>query len=174
MADNNTPVAEPAAVEAVNETPNEGNDDRNDRDDRGNRGNRDRDRNDREDRGGAGRMQGPTDLMPELEAQGDEVERKEVANGRAYEISYIVVAGNDEAVDTTQERLKAMIEGAEGAVDNARVSEVRRLAYPIDKKAEGVYVVINARFSQTLIAEIDRFFKLEDSVLRHIVLREGR
>ena len=85
--------------------------DREDRDERGDRGRGNRDR-DREDRGP--RMQGPTDLMPELEPQGEDVERKEVANGRAYEISYIVVAGNDEAVNGTQERLKALIEGRPG------------------------------------------------------------
>lgn len=187
MADNNIPVAEPAAVEAVNAAPvennereergenrnEERNDDRNeergDREDRGERGRNNRDREDR----GAGRLQGPTDLMPELEPQGDD-ERKEIENGRAYEISYIVTAGNDEAVNATQERLKAMIEGAQGAVDHARVSESRRLAFPIKKQTEGVYVVINARFPQTLIEELDRFFKLEDSVLRHIILREGR
>ncbi len=189
MADNNIPVAEPAAVEAVNAAPvdrpvpqnapdnaqndrnNDRDDDREERGERG-RGNRDRDRGDREERGP--RMQGPTDLMPEMEPQADDAERKEVENGRAYEVSYIVRAGNDEAVNSTQERLKAMIEGADGALDNARVSEVRRLAYPINKQAEGVYVVVNARFTQTLIPEMDRFFKLEDSVLRHIVLREGR
>ena len=198
MADN-TPIAEPAAVAAVGGSPVEQNapqnnapqnnapqnerdnrdrdnrdddrGDRNDRDDRGDRGRGNRDR-DRGDRDGA-RLQGPTDLMPELEPQ-DQAERKEVENGRAYEVSYIVMAGQDEAVNSTQERLKAMIEGAGGALDNARVSEVRRLAYPINKRAEGVYVVVNARFNQTLIQELDRFFKLEDSVMRHIVLREGR
>lgn len=207
MAENNTPVAEPEAVKAVGETPaaevqtpaadapkteasatetqqnqeHRGNRDRdrdndsNDDDDRDNRRrNRDGNRDDRQD---AGRMQGPTDLMPELDASA-EGEREELPDTRAYEVTYIVLANNEEAQKSTQDRLKAMIEAAGGAVDNARSTESRRLAFPIKKQSvnqtEGIYVVNNARFSQTLIPEMDRFFKLEDNVLRHIILREGR
>ena len=206
MAENNTPVAEPEAVAAVGETPaaqtpaadapktepsakevqenNEyrGNRDRdrdpdsNDDDDRDNRRrNRDGNRDDRQD---AGRMQGPTDLMPELDASEQDAERTELPDTRAYEVTYIVLATNEEAQKSTQDRLKAMIEAAGGAVDNARSTESRRLAFPIKKQSvtqtEGIYVVNNARFSQTLIPEMDRFFKLEANVLRHIILREGR
>ena len=206
MAENNTTVAQPEAVEAVGETPaapaapsdsdapkteasaqetqqnNEyrGNRDRdrddNDDDDRDNRRrNRDGNRDDRQD---AGRLQGPTDLMPELDPSSQEGEREELPDTRAYEVCYIVIAGNEEAQTSTQDRLKEMIEAGQGAVDNVRVTESRRLAFPIKKQSvtqtEGVYVVVNARFSQTLIPEMDRFFKLETNVLRHIILREGR
>ena len=204
MAQNNTPIAEPEAVAAVGEEPvmpksvveasnqassettqnndsrnnearnndSRNNDNRDDDDRDSRRGNRDRDRDDR-DRG-AGRLQGPTDLMPELDPSQQEGERKEVEDGRAYEISYIVTPGQTEASDATQTRLQAIIEGAQGAVDNVRVTESRRLAFPIKKQTEGVYVVVNTRCSQTILQEIDRFFKLESNVLRHIVLREGR
>ena len=208
MAENNTPVAEPEAVAAVGETPaaqaqtpaadapkaepsaqeaqqnqeHRGNRDRdrdpdsNDDDDRDNRRrNRDGNRDDRQD---AGRLQGPTDLMPELDPSQNDGEREELPDTRAYEVTYIVLSNNEEAQKSTQDRLKAMIEAAGGAVDNARTTESRRLAFPIKKQSvnqtEGIYVVNNARFSQTLIPEMDRFFKLEDNVLRHIILREGR
>ena len=197
MAENNTSVAEPEAVEAVGETPatdsakteaspkeaqqnseHRGNSER-DRDD--NEGDereyRRRDRN-RDDRPEAGRLQGPTDLMPELAPSDQDAQREELPGTRAYEVAYIVLANNDEAQTATQERLKTMIEEGKGAVDNVRVTESRRLAFPIKKQSvtqsEGVYVVVNARFSQSLIPEMDRFFKLEDNVLRHIILREGR
>lgn len=150
--------------------------DSNDDDDRDNR-RRNRDGN-RDDRPDAGRLQGPTDLMPELDPSQNEGEREELPDTRAYEVTYIVLANNEEAQTSTQDRLKAMIEQAGGAVDNARTTESRRLAFPIKKQSvtqtEGIYVVNNARFSQTLIPEMDRFFKLEDNVLRHIILREGR
>ncbi len=198
MAENNTSVAEPEAVEAVGETPatdsaptetsskevqqnseHRGNSerDRDENSDGDEREYRRRDRN-RDDRPEAGRLQGPTDLMPELDASQTEAEREELPNTRAYEVAYIVLANNEEAQTATQERLKTMIEEGKGAVDNVRVTESRRLAFPIKKQSvtqsEGVYVVVNARFSQSLIPEMDRFFKLEDNVLRHIILREGR
>jgi small subunit ribosomal protein S6 len=119
------------------------------------------------------RPKGPTDLLPDMQPAPVDENSKEVANGRAYEIAYIVVANNPEAIENTQARVKALIEGADGAVDNARVSEVRRLAYPIEKRAEGVYVIINARFESTLTEELDRFFKLDETVLRHMILRDN-
>ena len=175
-------ASEPSAQEAQQNQEHRGNRDRdrdpdsNDDDDRDNR-RRNRDGN-RDDRPDAGRLQGPTDLMPELDPSQTDGEREELPNTRAYEVTYIVLSNNEEAQKSTQDRLKAMIEQSGGAVDNARTTESRRLAFPIKKQSvnqtEGIYVVNNARFSQTLIPEMDRFFKLEDNVLRHIILREGR
>jgi small subunit ribosomal protein S6 len=103
---------------------------------------------------------------------GEDQPRKEVPGGRAYEIIYIVRSGNPATVEASTTRVRELIENGEGAVDNARVSEVRRLAYPVKKQTEGIYVVINARFSKDLTEELERYFKLEESVLRHMVLRE--
>ncbi|MDF2440674.1 MAG: small subunit ribosomal protein [Abditibacteriota bacterium] len=98
--------------------------------------------------------------------------RKEVANGRSYEIIFIARVGDDEAVEAATQRLRELVEGGEGAIDNVRTSEVRRLAYPIQKEMEGIYVVVNGRFAKELTSEIDRFFKLEEVVLRHMLLRD--
>lgn len=116
---------------------------------------------------------GATDLLPELGEGETPAPTQEVADGRSYEITYIVQANVANAIEETQERVTALITESGGAVDNARVSEIRRLAYPIDKKNEGVYVVLNTRFNKDLTAELDRFFKLEERILRHVILREG-
>ncbi|PQV64334.1 ribosomal protein S6 [Abditibacterium utsteinense] len=115
-----------------------------------------------------------SDLTPELQPlSSDAPPRKEVEGGRDYEVTFIVVANNPEALDSAQKRVTALIEEGQGAVDNVRVSEVRRLAYPIAKRTEGIYVVLNARFVKALTEDLERFFKLEESVLRHIILREN-
>ena len=114
----------------------------------------------------------PSDLNAELLPSDEDGAAKEVPNGRAYEITYIVRANEPEAVSKSQAGLKALVDGVDGAVDNVRVSEIRRLAYPINKQVDGVYVVVNARFEKTIVQEIDRYFKLEETVLRHIVLRK--
>ena len=167
MAENTTamnPVEESTATEATAEQRSENTSQRYER------GDRDRDRN------GGERSAGPrvtaTDLLPELAEGEGQASDKQVENGRAYEITYIVQANVANAIEETQERVKALIEGADGAIDNVRVSEARRLAYPINKKADGAYVVINARFKKELTSELDRFFKLDERVLRHVVLRE--
>lgn len=111
------------------------------------------------------------DLGPDLSVVSDDEPRKEVEGGRSYEITYIVVANNPEALESAQKGVKALIDEAGGAVDNTRVSEVRRLSYPIAKRTEGIYVVVNARFQKDLTEPLERFFKLEENVLRHIILR---
>jgi small subunit ribosomal protein S6 len=70
--------------------------------------------------------------------------------------------------------VRELIEGSEGAVDNVRASEVRRFAYPIKKQNEGVYVVVNARFKPEFTDELERYFKIDESILRHMLLKEDR
>ena len=107
--------------------------------------------------------------LPPVEEQ---TERREVEGGRAYEIIFITKAGDADATEASIARLRTLIEDEGGALDNVRTSEVRRLAYAIKREIEGVYTVVNARFQTQHMAEIDRFFKLEESVLRHMILRE--
>ena len=108
--------------------------------------------------------------LPEVE--GEEVPRKEVPGGRAYEIIYIVRTNDAEAVEKSIESVRNIVEAGGGAVDNVRASETRRLAYPIEKQTEGIYVVTNARFAGEVSAELERYFRIEELVLRHMVLRE--
>lgn len=112
------------------------------------------------------------DLSSDLQVSDPNEPRKEVEGGRSYEITYIVIANNPEALDKSQASVKSVIEASGGAVDNVRVSEVRRLSYPIAKRTEGIYVVTNARFQKALTEELDRHFKLDEAVLRHIILRD--
>ena len=101
----------------------------------------------------------------------DESDRREVEGGRAYEIGFITRADDADATRKTIESARALIEEAGGAIDKISVTEVRRLAYPIKRQIEGVYTFVNTRFAQSHLSEIDRFFKLEESVLRHMILR---
>ena len=101
-----------------------------------------------------------------------EGEEREVENGRNYEMVYISRVGDGEATENTAKSLRALIEGADGAIDHIRTSETRRLAYPIGGEIEGVYVVVNGRFAPTHIGEVDRFFKLQENVIRHLILRQ--
>jgi len=97
---------------------------------------------------------------------------RDVPNGRAYELIYIVRAGDAEAIEKTAARVRSLIEDSGGAVDNVRTSETRRLAYAIEKQTEGLYVVVNARMTKETTTELERLLKLEESVLRHMMLRE--
>lgn len=110
-------------------------------------------------------------LSASSNAPAEDAPRKEVEGGREYEIIFITRAGDPEATDAAVSRLNELVDRVGGAVDNVRTSEVRRLAYTIDKEIEGVYTVANARFAAANLPEVDRFFKLEEAVLRHMILR---
>jgi small subunit ribosomal protein S6 len=107
-------------------------------------------------------------------AEGSEGPRKHVAGGVGYEIIYVVKAGDASLIESSSQHVRELIESSEGAVDNVRASEVRRFAYPINKQNEGVYVVVNARFKPTFVGELERYFKIEESILRHMLLKEDR
>ena len=98
--------------------------------------------------------------------------RKDVENGRAYEIIYIARIGDESVNEATVTRVRELIDGKDGAVDNVRSTEARRLAYEIAGQSDGIYYIVNARFAADHMSEIDRFFKLEESVIRHMILRE--
>jgi small subunit ribosomal protein S6 len=105
-------------------------------------------------------------LAPEAEA------RKPVAGGVGYEVIYVVRSGDPQLVESSSQKVRELIEGGEGAVDNVRASEVRRFAYPIKKQTEGIYVVVNARFKPEFTAELERYFKIDENILRHMMLKE--
>lgn len=115
--------------------------------------------------------EGFTSALPSLAS---EMDRKHVAGGVGYEIIYVVKAGDPQLVETSSQRVRELIEQTDGAVDNVRASEVRRFAYPIQKQNEGVYVVVNARFKPQYTGELDRYFKIDESILRHMMLKEDR
>lgn len=86
-----------------------------------------------------------------------------------YEVMFILdPALEDEKKDATVETVKGIIE-AEGEVGNVDVWGMRKLAYPIQKKSEGYYVVIEFKAQPTLPKELDRRLKISDNVIRHMI-----
>ncbi len=79
--------------------------------------------------------------------------------------------------DLTEEANKALVEKFKKLItDNGEVSEVnewgkRKLAYPINDKTEGYYVLINFKSESKLPIELERIFGITEGILRSIVIR---
>ena len=91
---------------------------------------------------------------------------------RRYEVMIILDPSQDER--TVAPSLDKVLEGVRN--DGGKVEEVdvwgkRRLAYPIDKKEEGIYAVVNLECESDSVQELDRRLNLNDNVLRTKVLR---
>ena len=86
-----------------------------------------------------------------------------------YEVLFIIdPALEDEKKEATIEAVKEII-ASEGEVGNVDVWGMRKLAYPIQKKSEGYYVVIEFKAQPTLPKELDRRLKISDNVMRHLI-----
>lgn len=86
-----------------------------------------------------------------------------------YEVLFIIdPALEDEKKEATIEAVKEII-ASEGEVGNVDVWGMRKLAYPIKKKSEGYYVVIEFKAEPTLPKELDRRLKISDNVMRHLI-----
>jgi small subunit ribosomal protein S6 len=68
-------------------------------------------------------------------------------------------------------RLRTLIEQGGGGVERHDVWGRRRLAYPIDKKEEGVYHLLSFRASPETLEELSRVLKIDDDVIRHMATR---
>ena len=87
-----------------------------------------------------------------------------------YEVMFIIDAAlEDEKKDATVETVQSII-AADGEVEKVDVWGMRKLAYPIEKKNEGYYVVIEFAASPELPKELDRRLRISDDVMRHIII----
>ncbi len=73
--------------------------------------------------------------------------------------------------EATVERIKEII-SADGTVGNVDVWGARKLAYPIQKKNEGYYVVIEFEAAPTLPKELERRLKISDAVMRYLIVNK--
>lgn len=90
---------------------------------------------------------------------------------RKYEIMIIVDPEVDErSITTALERFLNVIK-ANGTVDNVDVWGRRRLAYDINKRSEGIYVVVEFTASSDVASELDRQLGLAENIMRTKLLR---
>lgn len=93
---------------------------------------------------------------------------------RQYEIMIILDPEvDDRQVTTSLERFLGVIQASKGTIDNVEVWGRRRLAYDINKKSEGVYVVVHFTAEPATAKEMDRQLGLSETILRTKLLRRG-
>lgn len=96
---------------------------------------------------------------------------------RQYEVVYIFESALEEAqVNEHLERFHALLASPDASAPVTSVNHwgKRSLAYPIKGKDVGYYVVVQCATDPTLLPEFERAIKLDESVLRYlVVLNEG-
>ncbi len=89
-----------------------------------------------------------------------------------YETIFVIDASlADEDINALTEKFKALIE-ANGTIDSVDVWGKRKLAYEINFKSEGYYVLINFSSEAEFITELNRVYNITDGLLRTIVIKK--
>ena len=89
-----------------------------------------------------------------------------------YELMVILDPEIDErTVAPSLERFLNVIRNDGGTIEKVDVWGRRRLAYEINKKAEGIYAVVDFTANPDATIELDRQLKLSEAVMRTKVLR---
>ena len=91
-----------------------------------------------------------------------------------YEAMYIVTPEmEDEAIKGVIEKFSGIITANGGEIEKTDEWGRKKLAYSIDYKTEGYYVLVNFAAAPELPRELERNFRNDESILRYMVVRQN-
>ena len=89
-----------------------------------------------------------------------------------YELIYVIDTAMEEtARNELIARFNGMIEENGGKVEKVEEWGKRRLAYTINYKTEGYYVLVNFTANAELPREIERVMQINESILRYLTVK---
>ena len=89
---------------------------------------------------------------------------------RNYELAYIVDPEVEEkALPEIEDKVKGWVEATGGVISNVDRWGKRRLAYPIQKKKEGYYFILQLELPLQAGVEIEREMRLNEQILRYMI-----
>jgi small subunit ribosomal protein S6 len=100
-----------------------------------------------------------------------------VAEKRTYEVIFIIDPDAEDAeVMRLTEGVQKIITDQGGSVTKTEMMGKRRLAYEINHRRDGIYVLLEVEGSGAEIAELERRMRVNDRILRYMTVRvdEGR
>jgi len=95
-----------------------------------------------------------------------------LANKRIYEVVFIInpEVGDDEVMRFS-EAVQKIITGQGGSITKTEMMGRRQLAYEINHKKDGTYVLLEVEGSGAEIAELERRMRVNDRILRYMTIR---
>lgn len=88
-----------------------------------------------------------------------------------YEALYIIDPDlGEEGIAAIVEKFKTLVE-AHGTIDEIDEWGKRKLAYLINDKPEGYYVLVKFTSGPDFPAELDRIFRITDGVMRSLITK---
>jgi small subunit ribosomal protein S6 len=95
-----------------------------------------------------------------------------VAEKRTYEVIFIIQPDAEDAeVMRLTESVQKIITDQGGTITKTEMMGKRQLAYEINHKRDGIYVLLEVDGSGREIAELERRLRVNDRVLRYMTVR---
>ena len=89
---------------------------------------------------------------------------------KKYEVMFILDASLEDAQKTALIDMAKEIISSDGEVTKEDIWGNRKLAYPIQKKFEGYYVVLEFNANPELPRELERRLRIADGVMRQLII----
>ncbi len=90
---------------------------------------------------------------------------------KKYELIFILRAELPETeMSARVERVKEILSKHEGEITQENHWGVRRLAYEIQYESRGNYMFLKFKSAGDAVADLDRFLRLDDQILRHLIV----
>jgi small subunit ribosomal protein S6 len=88
-----------------------------------------------------------------------------------YESAVLINAAlDDEQIGTLIERIKETILNNGGEIREIENWGRKRLAYTVKKSKIGYYFIVRFNAPPTLVSKLDRFYSLDEYILRHLTI----
>ncbi len=95
-----------------------------------------------------------------------------MADKRIYEVVFIVNPdADDNEVMRLSEAIQKIATSQGGSITKTEVMGRRQLAYEINQKRDGTYVLLEVEGSGAEIAELERRMRVNDQILRYMTIR---
>jgi small subunit ribosomal protein S6 len=89
-----------------------------------------------------------------------------------YELIYIIQPELDsDETKAVDERVNQAIASQNGQITSTEVWGQRKLAYPIKRFFEGYYILHNVQMPPSGVTEVERVLRLNEDVIRFLVVR---
>lgn len=90
-----------------------------------------------------------------------------------YELLYIIDNDlADEKKDAIVEKISAIVTDNGGEIENVDKWGTRKLAYAINYKTEGYYVLVNFASEAGVPAEMERVMRITDGIVRFMIVKK--
>ena len=91
-----------------------------------------------------------------------------------YELMYIIdLDKGEEGISALVEKFKTLIE-ENGTLNEQEEIGKRKLAYLVDDKPEGYYILVRFQSAPEFPAELDRVLKITDGIMRSLITVVGQ